>query len=175
MVRCSADDTKSSDALAFVLRDVYRLIRRRFIQRARSVGFGLKYSEAVLLFRIGEEQGINQATLAAQLDIESITVVSLLDGLEKADLIERRPHPRDRRQWTLWLTATAGPTLKHIRAITEAAQKEALVGFRPESGSDLMSALAQVKMNLTHATKHKRQTPVPPAQPPTRAHVKAPR
>lgn len=145
-------------------------MRRRFIQRARAADFPLNYSESVVLVHIADDQGTNQATLANQLDIESITVVSLLDSLEKAALIKRRPHATDRRQWTLWLTEAAYPMLDHIRSIAQLAEKEALAGIRKVRCEELVDALVQLNANLSLATNRKRNRgpAIEPLNPPQR-------
>ncbi len=45
------------------------------------------------------------------LEIEPITLVRLLDKLEAAGLVERRPDPNDRRVRRLYLTEATGPLL----------------------------------------------------------------
>lgn len=46
----------------------------------------------------------NQATIAQQLGIDRTVMTYLLDDLEKADLVERRPDPADRRARQVVLT-----------------------------------------------------------------------
>ena len=47
---------------------------------------------------LGEEDAIPTNALGHKLQITSATMTGILDRLEKMDLIERRPHPDDRRQ-----------------------------------------------------------------------------
>jgi len=84
-------------------------MRRRFVHQARKAGLPLNLSEASLLWQVKQEPGISQSGVATLLDLETISVVRLVDSLQRACLLERRPHPRDRRIWTLWLTE-AGET-----------------------------------------------------------------
>ena len=58
----------------------------------------------------------------------------ILDRLQAAGLIERRPHEKDRRVWLLHLTAEARPVLERMRQIGAITRAEALEGI-PESGS----------------------------------------
>ena len=83
--------------LGFLLRDTARLMRRRFVQRAREVGLPLNRSEASVLVWVDREPGLSQARLAARLDMEAISLVRLIDSLQEAGLIERRLDSRDRR------------------------------------------------------------------------------
>jgi DNA-binding MarR family transcriptional regulator len=137
--------------LGFLLQDTSRLMRRRFIQRARETGLPLNRSEVSLLRHVKHEQGINQATLASYMDIEPVTVLRLIDRLEAEGLVERRPDPSDRRVWTVWLTEAAGPMLERIKAITLSVRKEALGGFSAQQAEALIESLVAVRENLIEA------------------------
>ena len=88
--------------LGFLLHDVARLLRKRFEQNARPLG--LTRSQAQVLAHLALHQGIAQRGLAEILEIEPITLTRLLDGMERGGLVERRPHPSDRRVRRLFLT-----------------------------------------------------------------------
>jgi MarR family transcriptional regulator, transcriptional regulator for hemolysin len=96
-----------SPALGFLLHEVARLLRKRFEQNAR--GCGLTRSQWQVLTYLGQNEGINQARLAELLEIEPITLGRILDKLETRSLIERHPHPTDRRTWLLHLVEAAHP------------------------------------------------------------------
>jgi DNA-binding MarR family transcriptional regulator len=134
--------------LGFLLHDTSRMMRRRFVQRAREEGLPLTRSESSVLLHVAHEQGINQATLATRLDIEPIALVRLLDGLQQRSLIERRLHPTDRRVRTVWLKPGAEPVLRHIRAITAAVQHEAVAGLSPVQVEMLTDLLLAIRANL---------------------------
>jgi MarR family transcriptional regulator, transcriptional regulator for hemolysin len=150
--------------LGTLLHDASRLMRRRFVQRARAEKLPLNRSQAAALLALARWPGTSQAALAARLDIAPITLVRLLDGLEKARLIERRPHPTDRRKRTLWPTDTADAVLRHIRAIARAVEREALAGFDSDRRMELASALVHVRDNLMLATRRRRPHPAAAAR-----------
>ena len=135
-------------SLGFLLQDAARLIRRRFILRAREAELPLNHSETSVLQHVAHDQGVTQAKLAVQLDIEPITLVRLLDRLEELGLIERRSHPSDRRSWTIWLTEAARPMLDRIDVIRLAVRAEALEGFSQAEQEALTDALMRVRGNL---------------------------
>lgn len=93
-----------SRTLGFVLNDVARLMRKRFEQRARAASLGLTRAQAAVLANLARQEGINQVSLAQILELEPITLARLLDRLQAASLIERRPDPKDRRAHLLYLT-----------------------------------------------------------------------
>ncbi len=134
--------------LGFMLHDASRLMRRRFVQRARDAGLPLNRSEAMVLGEIARTEGVNQATLAARLDMEPISLVRLLDRLEAMGLAERRPQPRDRRSRTLWLTEAGQPMVERIQAIRREVRAEALSGLSPDAAARLNEALLRVRASL---------------------------
>jgi MarR family transcriptional regulator, transcriptional regulator for hemolysin len=146
--------------LGFLLHDTSRLIRRRFIQKAREDGLPLNRSEAELLRHVAHEQGINQVTLAAHLDIEPVTVARLIDRLEADGLLERRPDPADRRVWTVWLTDAAGEMLGRIQQIVLVVRREAMAGLSDAQRDALTEMLLAVRANLVEATEREIGSPI---------------
>jgi DNA-binding MarR family transcriptional regulator len=149
----SSSQPRGRRTLGFLLHDTARLMRRRFIQRAREDGLPLNRSEADLLRHVAFEQGIRQVTLAARLDIEPVTTVRLIDRLEAEGLLERRPDPTDRRVWTVWLTEEAGEVLERIQRIVLSVRQEALAGLSADKREAMTEALIAVRENLAAATE----------------------
>ncbi len=77
---------------------------------------------------------ISQGGLAELLEIEPITLTRLADKLEAMGLIERRPHPSDRRIWLLYLTPAAHPKLTELRRLGDITRSEALVAISDTTG-----------------------------------------
>jgi DNA-binding MarR family transcriptional regulator len=138
--------------LGFLLRDTSRLMRRRFAQRARDVRLELTRGESVVLAEIARTEGVNQATLAARLDMEPIALVRLIDRLQDLGLAERRALAGDRRVRTLWLTDAAGPVVTRILAIRAEVRAEALGGLSPEAAAALVESLRAVRSRLLAVT-----------------------
>ena len=153
--------------LGFVLHDVARFLRRRFEQHAK--GLGLTRSQWQVLAHLAANEGIHQAGLADILEIEGITLVRILDKLESCGLVERRPHPTDRRLWLLYLTAKAHPVLAEMRRIGDRTRAEALAGISDAGRAELMRSLAIMRKNLVTACDQPADpVEAPPAElPPT--------
>ena len=134
--------------LGFLMRENSRLMRRRFVYHARKAELPVNGSEASLLSAVFYEPGINQAGVASMLDMETISVVRLVDGLEQTGLVERRPHPTDRRAWTLWLTKSGKTAVAQVRAITEVVRAEALAGVSDADRERLFDLLVAIRTNL---------------------------
>ncbi|ETR76701.1 MarR family transcriptional regulator [Afipia sp. P52-10] len=135
--------------LGFVLHDVARLLRRRFEQHAR--GSGLTRSQWQVLAYLERNEGIHQSGLAELLEIEPITLGRMVDKLQELSLVERRPHPTDRRIWLLWLTPKARPKLTKLKALGDLTRSEALADISEKDREHLLKTLTTLKVNLTNA------------------------
>ena len=139
----------NSPTLGFLLHDVARLLRRRFEQNAR--GSGLTRSQWQVLAYLAQNEGINQTGLADLLEIEAVTLGRIVDKLETQRLVERLPHPIDRRAWILRLTPAARPALAQVRRLGDMTRGEALAGVSEADTRHLLNTLQMLKANLAHA------------------------
>ena len=135
--------------LAFLLHDVARLLKKRLEQNSR--GSGLTRSQWQILAHLAGNEGINQKGLAELLEIEPITLGRILDKLEARSLIERQPHPTDRRTWLLHLVEAAHPKLERVRELGDFTRGEALAGVSDADRQRLLKTLEAMKANLTGA------------------------
>ena len=135
--------------LAFLLHDVARLLKKRLEQNSRESG--LTRSQWQILAYLAQNEGINQKGLAELLEIEPITLGRIVDKLETLGLIERNPHPTDRRTWLLHLVEAARPKLEQIRELGDVTHREALAGVSEDDRQHLLKTLQALKENLTQA------------------------
>ena len=87
---------------------------------------GVTASQALLLNFLGEEDRILSRSLGQKLQISSATMTGILDRLEKLALVERQPHPDDRRAILVCLTDQGRNYAKEINAIMVDANREYL-------------------------------------------------
>lgn len=80
-----------------------RILRNYIDHRAKERG--TTRAQWVVLFRLRDQEGLNQVDLADVLELQPISLVRLLDRLVEQGLLERRHDPRDRRANQLFLTA----------------------------------------------------------------------
>ncbi len=139
----------TQQTIGFVLHDVARLMRKRFEQRTRQSG--LTRSQWQVLSKLAHNEGIHQKGLADLLEIESITLVRLLDKMQERGLIERRPHPTDRRMSLLFLTEAAHPLLELMRNLGEKTRHETMSGFSEQEHQLLQQFLVRMRENLVDA------------------------
>jgi DNA-binding MarR family transcriptional regulator len=70
------------------------------------VPLDLEPREFTVLRAAGFGEGQSQQAIAARLQIPPSRMVAIVDGLEARGLIERRPHPDDRRVRSLFVTGS---------------------------------------------------------------------
>jgi DNA-binding MarR family transcriptional regulator len=82
----------------------------------------------------------NQATIAERLGLDRTVMTYLVDDLEKAGLVERRPDPADRRARQVVLTAKGSTTYdassKHVAEV-----ERAVLAALPEADAELFRQL----------------------------------
>lgn len=109
------DLTSSATYLSSLLA---RGFARSFQERAAELGFSP--GQYPILVALWAEDGLTQRQLVDRLDIEQATMANTLTRMERDGLVERRPHPSDRRAQLLFLTERA-------KAMQEAAEQAARV------------------------------------------------
>jgi len=135
-----------TDSVGFLISDVSRLMRRRFDERARRIGVTRTQWRTLTLLK--RHEGINQGGMADLLEVEPITLSRMIDRLEEANLVERRPDPADRRAWQIFLTPKALPILDQLRVLAGDVIETALSGLDEDQREQLMASLSAIRTNL---------------------------
>jgi DNA-binding MarR family transcriptional regulator len=121
-------------------------MRKRFDKRAHSVG--LTRAQWSVIAHLHRNEGVNQSALAELMDVQKITLARLVDRLEQAGWVERRPDPQDRRANRLFLTDKVAPMWERMRKLAGEVFTEALDGLAPVDQDRLIDWLLAVKRNL---------------------------
>lgn len=125
------------------------MLRRRFEQESRDLP--MTSAQLQIVARLSRNEGISQASLAALLDIEPMTLSRHVDRMEVAGLVVRQPDPADRRARRLYTTEHARTLLAPMRERAEIVYAEALAGIPPADREALFTALQRVTENLSAA------------------------
>ena len=144
-------------SLGFLLNDVSRLMRRNFNRRARDIG--LTQAQWQTLAHLTRREGINQATLADLMEIQPITLARLIDRLEAAGLVERRPDPSDRRAVRLYLTTGAAPLVETMWDLAAKTRADALFGLPEGTRNSMTEALQHMRRNLISREAETKKSP----------------
>jgi DNA-binding MarR family transcriptional regulator len=132
--------------IGYLLADNSRLARRAFDERVRAEG--VTGPQARLLLMLDRVPGENQGHYADLLDVEPITLCRMVDRLEDAGLVERRPDPADRRARRLHLTARSREKLARLRERLDALVNELLAGLSGAERDEFVRLLSVVRTNL---------------------------
>jgi DNA-binding MarR family transcriptional regulator len=100
------------------------------------------------------EGPITQQALGASVGIDPSSMVSTIDELEAKGLVERRPHPHDRRAHALHITELGRDTLARGRKVARQAGAELLAPLDDDERAqlhDLLLRLAQAANKLPAA------------------------
>lgn len=103
------------------------------------------------LSALSDAPGMDQATLAATIAYDKVTLGGVVDRLASKGLIARAPSLTDRRAKTLSLTQKGTQTLKSVTPTVAALQSDILHGLDPDEADQLVALLA--KLTLAHDAK----------------------
>jgi MarR family transcriptional regulator for hemolysin len=140
--------------IGHLLADNSRLARRAFDERVRADG--VTGPQARLLLMLERGPGENQGHYADLLDVEPITLCRMVDRLEDAGLVERRPDVNDRRARRLHLTAKSRAKLTRLRERLDTMVDEILVGLSVADREEFVRLLTVVRTNLVQQREQER-------------------
>lgn len=140
-----ADLTSPDRSFGHNLRQANRLTQRLLAQRVADMG--LNIAQWYALRALWEEDGITQSALAERASIAGPAIVAAVAGLVERGLLERQPHPDDRRKLMLRLTA-AGHDLRDagLRASLD-VNAEVLRSIEPGKVQTTLEVLRRVQAN----------------------------
>jgi DNA-binding MarR family transcriptional regulator len=104
-----------------------------------------------LLALIEANPGLTQARLAKAIRLDRSTMVPVLDRLEAAGYVERRPAPGDRRSNGVWLTAQGSALLRRMQRPVAEHERRMLVGFTAREKRRLIELLQRIRYNLSNS------------------------
>jgi DNA-binding MarR family transcriptional regulator len=122
-------------------------------------------SHAKVLVYLARNEGTTQARLAELTDTDPMTLVRVIDRMEKDGWLERRPDPSDRRAYRLYLKRAADPVLAEINRIGDKARAEALAGLSQEDRAHLLDLLERIHGNLMQLVPNPNTSASEPARP----------
>ncbi|AIF46844.1 MarR family winged helix-turn-helix transcriptional regulator [Dyella japonica] len=139
--------TKAEDiSFGYLLNDVTLLIRKHFDRRA--VKFGLTRAQWRATKMLYHREGMRQTELAESLEMEPIAVGRVIDRLQAAGFVERRPDPKDRRAWRLYVTDQARSVIADMELIARGVRKDAAKGIPVPELEQALGVLNRMKENL---------------------------
>ncbi|HLX32491.1 MAG TPA: MarR family transcriptional regulator [Gaiellaceae bacterium] len=132
--------------VAFMLSSLGYAVSRRFHETLRPLK--LEPGEFALLRAIAASDGEPQNALAERLHISPSWMVAIVDQLESRELLERRPHTRDRRVRTLHLTAAGKKLAKQAERQAVQFDRQVSAPLSEAEAAQLVGLLERVAAGL---------------------------
>jgi MarR family transcriptional regulator, transcriptional regulator for hemolysin len=136
--------------IMFQINDVARAMRTYVDQRARE--HGMTRAQWGALLRLERHEGMTQAEMAESLEIQPISAARLLDRLSGQGLVERRPHPSDRRANRLFLTPKGRATLESFVPLGRQISARMLGSLSEAETSQFLDILMRIRGNIRQAS-----------------------
>lgn len=135
-VRASSDDPPIDSPvrrrLPLLLRRAWYGLNQAFRRRIAHTGVTPDQFTVMRTLLEGDPRGLTQRELTQAMTSDPNTVASLLERMESAGLLERKPHERDRRAHRIRLLTTGKYKYVEVREIALILQTE-LLSVLPES------------------------------------------
>ncbi len=96
---------KKMESAGYLINHMARLCANEL--REKIAPFGLAPAQFMTLLELWNEDGLTQKELVDRLDVEQATMANTIARMQRDGLIERRPHPRDGRAQSIYITNKA--------------------------------------------------------------------
>jgi DNA-binding MarR family transcriptional regulator len=97
-----------------------------FQHRLKAAGHDLTAVQFSALARLAKQPGIDQATLASQIEYDRATIGGVVKRLAQKELLKREPNEKDQRAFRLYLTPAGAALLDDTWPIVDALQDDIL-------------------------------------------------
>ena len=147
------ESLKARAPMGYLIHEIARLMKRRFEDEARLHDITLPQWRT--LSQIVLNEGVTQAQLASNIDVDPMTMSGILNRLEKRGLIDRFPDPVDSRAKLARLTAEGQALFETARTVAITMYESALEGVSKADQDVVVAALSKMRENLTGQTAEK--------------------
>ncbi|WP_337181705.1 MarR family transcriptional regulator [Shinella sp.] len=130
---------------------VQRKMRALFDARVKERGLTLPRARALLI--LGRGVQLNQRELADELDIETPTLVRLLDGMEKQGFIERQAVEGDRRAKQIAMTRYGAKVAEEVLDLARTLRADVLKGISPADMATTVKVFAAMAGNIAQSCR----------------------
>ena len=128
--------------MAFLLAQVGHRSAQEFARLLKPLK--LQPADAGILRLLSLTPGVSQQQLARRLGMHASRLVAILDALEGRGLLIREPHERDRRLYSLRLTAKGGEMMKSLGQAARAHNDLMTAGLDAAERDTIASLLERI-------------------------------
>lgn len=134
----------SSNSVCFKLGKVYRNVQRYYENNL--LAFGLTPVQFFVISTLCNRDGMKFKDLANALSIEGPTLTGLLDRMERAEFLERRGDPEDRRSVLVYLTDKGKKIGPELSGLTNMLDQKLRIQFSKEEFNLFINILDQIEV-----------------------------
>ena len=132
--------------LGFLIHDVSRMRRSAFDKLMRPLG--VTRAQWWIIAHLSRHDGMMQIQLADILDVGKASLGTVIDRLEAAGLVDRRPDPVDRRAKRVFMTRKTQQLLDKMQAAERAYNAHILKNLSGAERDELVRMLSLIKADL---------------------------
>jgi len=144
--------SKGLSEVGFALADATRLVRAVFDARMKQAG--LRGSTWRVLAYLHRSDGKTQTQLATLLEVSRAAVGQMVDQLEAADFVCRRPDPHDARCWRVYLSEGARGALPGLQQSALDLEVELFSSFSPRELDELTRLVGKLRQSALAMAPH---------------------
>lgn len=142
-----------TESLDFLLAQVCHLHYTR--AHALLEAIGLYRGQPPVLKALWEQEGLTHTALAERLHVTPATITKMLQRMEKAGFVVRKPDAEDQRVSRVYLTKAGRAIQRRVQAVWKRMDRETFAGFTQEERALLRRFLQQIRENLRRVTDDK--------------------
>lgn len=135
------------DYIGFQMLQVHK--EHRQLAEAALNKLGVHTGQEMILLQLWIEEGIPQSQLAASMEVEPPTATKMLQRMERAGLIERRPDPTDARISRVYLSERGRALEQPVLDVWKQLEAQTVAGLSLTEQALLHRLLMQVLTNLS--------------------------
>ncbi len=135
------------ESLGFLICDTARFVKR--VLYTRLAPWGIPGSCWFLLRVLWQQDGISQRELSERLGVAEPSVVVMLRGLEKKDLVRRERDEEDRRKMRVFLTERAVALKGELMAVAEDVNHTMLRALSGKDEKQVTTNLRSIREQLS--------------------------
>ncbi|MFS8114718.1 MarR family transcriptional regulator [Rhizobium jaguaris] len=114
---------------------------------------GMTLARARVFHKLSNRDGINQRELADELELETPTLVRILDAMEAQSFIERRAVLSDRRAKQIFMTESGKVVAAEIEALATGVRADILQGISDDDVGMALKVIRAMTANLQNVGK----------------------
>lgn len=144
-------DYDLENSLGMLLDWASQFMRLELNRKFAAAGLDATSEQWKILIILWFEDGLTQQQLAEKTNKSKVSLVKLVDGLERRGLVNRRPDPNDRRSNLIFLTPKGAGIQEQLIGLAKDNMAQATTNIDPQELDLCVKVLKQILANMKGA------------------------